>query len=510
HAHDSICGCSIDKVHRDNEQRFQAVIDGASTYIENTLSQLCSRNPESFNNRLYVFSLIPGNKKVVNIERDIFIPASDDQGSLRLVCEGKKLPMDIISRKWDEGFYSTNERAPGWNEGVIYKVVFQLPFDGISLREIEIIPEKTNVLYGVMSCVDRTIENDFYRITAEPNGSLTIVDRKSGIIREDMHIISSFSDHGDSYNYSAPVDDFVARAVESGRLEKKSGSTFSELTVSYEIRSPYSKKESRIVSSPVTVRIRLYKNDTPIEFTTSIDNRNQDRVVRLNFPLGSSTDESFGDTAFDYVKRKGILGKPLHSAPGKEDSMGIYSSLSSIYAGGITVSHSGINEYGLSDWSESERALTCTLLRSTSHLSVRDPGSRGGGAGPVIETPEGQCPGRHSWKYWLSFGKAEDGPALAKKLRTSHAIVQGQFFNGEIPGLRLLSDVLTVTSLKKTEAGDWQMRLYNPSEKEQHFILECHCALQLVELDLKGHEIGLFDRLSVNPKEILTLRIQHT
>ncbi|MDA3809429.1 MAG: glycosyl hydrolase-related protein [Spirochaetaceae bacterium] len=510
HAHDSICGCSIDEVHKDNEQRFRAVLDGVKAYVTNALSGICSDNPEEFNDKLYLFSLVPNNRELLNIETTIFVPEKDDKGSITLLNAGNPLIFDLISRVKTEGFYSRNEKAPNWNSGFNYTVIFSIQGDGFSLKEITIKPVEADILYKAYSNTNRMIENEYYRVSAEADGSLTIVDKKVNKIWNDMHIISSSIDEGDSYNYCAPQNDYISRAQWNGHCESILGNSYSQLKVSYNLQSPYSKNDRRLIESPLSVRIRLYNNGSPIEISTELENKSKDRIIRLNFPIETKEYISYGDTAFDYVARNEKSKKPLYAAPAKEDSSGIFSSLSSIYSGGLTVNHLGINEYEISDWSFGQKQLSCTLLRATSHLSIRELNSRGGGAGPVIETPEGQCPGKHNWLYWLSFGEKDRGPGLSKSLRTGYSVFQGKRFKGEDFILKLDNEILTVTALKRTSPNEILLRLFNPSENCQSLNFSSNRKLTISEENLKGDVAGIFERTAIQPKEILTLRINYS
>ncbi|MFR2552535.1 MAG: hypothetical protein ACLS8D_11960, partial [Clostridioides difficile] len=53
----------------------------------------------------------------------------------------------------------------------------------------------------------KEIENKYYKITANKNGSLEILDKESNKTYKNQAVIEDNGDDGDSYNYSPPRKD---------------------------------------------------------------------------------------------------------------------------------------------------------------------------------------------------------------------------------------------------------------------------------------------------------------
>ncbi len=62
---------------------------------------------------------------------------------------------------------------------------------------------------------DKTIENKYYKITANDNGSINILDKVSNREYKNQAVIEENGDDGDSYNYSPPREDVYVSSLDS-------------------------------------------------------------------------------------------------------------------------------------------------------------------------------------------------------------------------------------------------------------------------------------------------------
>lgn len=83
------------------------------------------------------------------------------------------------------------------------------------------------------------LENDFYKIAINSNGTLTILDKKSNIAYNDVLMIEDGADDGDEYDFSPLKDDFIVTSKDvKANIDIKSFSNKTVFTISYDMVIP--------------------------------------------------------------------------------------------------------------------------------------------------------------------------------------------------------------------------------------------------------------------------------
>jgi alpha-mannosidase len=192
---------------------------------------------------------------------------------------------------------------------------------------------------------------------------------------------------------------------------------------------------------------------------------------------------------------------------------------------GLLVANRGLPEFEVLD-GEGGVTVALTLLRCVGWLSRDDFRTRRGHAGPMIATPEAQCPGRHVLEYALVphagtwAGVFPQAHAFAAPLRAVPAAVQAGPLPLEQSFVEVAPDSLVVSAIKRPERGAGLIvRCWNVAETPvEGRVRLCWPFARATRVNLNEEEIEELGevardgadtvRLPVRGREIVTLRFE--
>ena len=507
HPHDSICGCSIDQVHREMEPRFDHARQIAGLLAQNAADQLVQR--------LDLPALDEGEERITAFNPMAFSrtepvtaytdPALGlDPRQWRLVdSEGADVPFQV--RPW------TGVR-PGAERGEWAEITFvgrDLPGLGyrtyrLRRREAALRREhRTDTVQGLvardkgdretsgLSVAPGRLENERLRVdVSSRDGSLSILDKATGFEYTGLNRLADGGDAGDSYNYSWPVGDQVLTSENVlPRLRwVETGPARATLRVTYEWSLPEAltddrqSRSSRYVLFTVHTDVSLAAGAARVEVRTHFDNTARDHRLQALFPLGAQIDCSSAESVFHVVDRPVDIpgadrGRAEPAVP--EHPQASFASISDGRRG-LTIANRGLPEFSASR----DGVLALTLVRAVGFLSRDDLLTRVGGAGPSLPTPEAQCPGEQVSEYAIVPHAGDWDQARAH--REAHAFNAPPqaiphrphsppaprplpSVRAELPADACLLEVdgeVEVTTIKKAENGDeLVVRLLNQSPR---------------------------------------------
>ncbi|MEE6450804.1 glycoside hydrolase family 38 C-terminal domain-containing protein [Gottfriedia acidiceleris] len=517
--HDSICGCSIDEVHKEMETRSQKVISAISQFAKDILNdQFPFEFLDSSKNNTYLY-LINNTPflDVYPVEATIFIPVDEDLGAITLYYEDKPIPFDVVSREKSEEFLRHILAEPHYTEYVIYHVKFTMAFDGVEIKKVRIERLQEAKAFELPS-EQNLIENEFYEITWNDQG-LQILDKERNITYKNQHQFFSSLDAGDTYNYSPPINDIISKAKITGVCDLNIGKTFQSVTLQYEMKLPASLNDNRTgpsdeyVINKLITNVTLYHGKRLIYFKTKVDNVAKDQKLRVGFDLGAKCNVSHADTAFDIIERPTIRQKIWDMPKNKEAVMNQYPTNSTVIANQHQLVHRGLQEYEVDEIDGNDFALL-TIIRSVGWLSRRDLRTRGNGAGPGFETPDAQCIGTYTFEYGLILGKKNMSLNQQKMLRQKILCQQSFKLKKEQKLFKQSSSVIAFSSTIQKEQNTFDIRMFNPTNGEQKTEL-CFGfePVELLEVDFTGKILTNYNALqqmtfTFKPKEIKTIRVR--
>ena len=358
-----------------------------------------------------------------------------------------------------------------------------------------------------------TLENEFYAINVEEDGSLTITDKENNVTYKNQGVLVENGDDGDSFNYSPPRKDMEVFSNESKCTVKISGSDiYDQAEIHFDMVVPADldeRAEGKVsVTMLVDMTVALRKDSKVIDFNVKVDNKGLSHRLCVLFDSQIVSAFNYADQQFGLIKRPNYYEKEMklymESMNNKtEKKAGIQElanwandqstwqeppisieptqSYVSLTDGktGIAVIPQGVREYEVLDDSK----IRLTLFRTYGFMGKENliyrPGRASGER--IIETPAAQL----LKEMELNFGftsyagdiNDSDIDTLAKQYNTNLEVyTYAEFLNGrlifsqrEIEGqnakIHSLFETegnLVVSAVKKAEEDDgYIIRLYN-------------------------------------------------
>ncbi|MDX2084096.1 MAG: glycoside hydrolase family 38 C-terminal domain-containing protein [Candidatus Melainabacteria bacterium] len=387
HPHDSICGCSVDAVHRENEQRFervQALCDALSVRARRTLQHALATPADWLvlhtGDRLYT-GVVPACATGATVE-------AATQGMTQVAGCNTVLKDDYLTDHQQVPLSDRQQvEARGW---VWVQNVPSLGWQRVARNTTATaFSEQTGVSPSrvqVSEVAFPTLDNGLLQVTPEADGTLTVWNATTQNVIKGLHQWLCWPEQGDSYN-SAPVPGTgSAQAVLESVHLVENGPLVSSLRLQYALPQ---------FEQTVLTTVSLHAGEQLLRFETQWVNRLENQKLQVVFPAETPIDTVLAETHFGTVKR--------FYSPYRLDSREAFWPVASgeewlpnsgpiqrfIIADAHLLLSQGLTEYELH-----ENTVSLTLFRGFSAISSAHTGVRGGAAGPPFETPEAQCLGR--------------------------------------------------------------------------------------------------------------------
>jgi mannosylglycerate hydrolase len=402
HPHDSICGCSVDAVHRENEVRFDHVRQIVQALEDRAIERLRQVWPQL---RRVGFVLNTGDRPysgVVPVEWDAIaeesmavqaipyqetpkeaVPGLHQHGHTHRVLQDSykhdphRIPMAHLTR----------QRHHGW------RWVENVPAFGLQAFEKELTANEdaNDGLPDSITPVKVTthlLQNGLLSATVQPDGTLTVEDLASNAVYTGLLRFSSRQDQGDSYNSAPTSGDIPVQATFLGAEVETTGPLVSALCLRHELHNPMT--ESSLLLQLET-RVELRANEAQLTFETRFTNRClRAHKVQVHFETALSIAEVLAESHYSCVTRR--YDPTYHPtqqmpvAPWKE----LKSNTGPVQRFWSANGQSWLSE-GLTEYEVEGSQMAITLLRTFTALSAANTGVRGAQAGPPLPTPEGAC-----------------------------------------------------------------------------------------------------------------------
>jgi hypothetical protein len=321
----------------------------------------------------------------------------------------------------------------------------------------------------------KRIENEFFAVDAAKDGTLSVLDKRSGATYPGLNRFVDGGDRGDEYNYAPPeADRFVAGRLK--RIRSQHGSVQQTLELILELRIPLelsSDRKSRLkqrVKTQVTTRITLNASVQRVDIRTTIENSARDHRLRVHFPAPFAAEAGYHDGAFEIVRRP--IGIPAFDQtwieqPRPEVPQRAFTQVTNERLG-LTIAARGLPEVEVLRNLEGNAEIALTLLRCVGWLSRDDFSTRKGHAGPKLATPEAQMPGQWTFDYSVLPHPAGSAEVIrsAYAFQTSLRAVGDLVHPGALPAsacfLRVDPEEFCISAIKQAEDGHgWLVRGYN-------------------------------------------------
>jgi alpha-mannosidase len=339
HAHDSICGCSPDQIHKDMAFRFDQcqlingkVIDAALTRVADRV-ELPELDGEQY--ALVVFNpaqqAIDGpvdlalwfDEKTPSLFNEFF--GFEAKVGFRLYdATGSEIPYDRVSyHPQRRRFRRAHGKAPRGQECIVVNVTAPLNIPAFGYTTLIVKPENQPTRHPQAGIVTshRSMENDALRVEVQANGTVTLTDKRNEQRYDNLLVFEDRADIGDGWYHGIAVnDEIITSAAASANVAVLfDGAQKGVLRIEHRLmvpeeflfdrqmrRSPI-RRELRIITD-----ITLRRGADNLECRTRVDNQVRDHRLRVLCETGVQADTAFADSAFDVVERPIALPADNH------------------------------------------------------------------------------------------------------------------------------------------------------------------------------------------------------
>jgi len=508
HPHDSICGCSVDEVHREMVTRFEKAKHVTEMIVDESLESITSNiNTNEFSKygedslpftvyNTTGYSRTGAVSVIIDVKREYFADGVNQDKLRRFDLGDKKLvdvegnvysfEMEDLGIEFDYDLPNDKFRQPYMARRV--KLTFEAQdvpalgyktFAWVNANASEKMAEAGTLIAG-----EHAMENEYLHVDIAGDGSLSVTEKATGRTYTDLCVYEDTGDIGNEYMYKQPngeealttkdvpatinlVEDTPFRAtyqiVHEWELPKSATDLLDEEqqnVVWFTSRKATRTKET--IPFTIKTTVSLEKHDKGINVTSSFDNQVKDHRLRTLFPTNIKTDYHHADSIFEVAKRV--------NEPAKEWTNPDYSQHQQAFVDvsnqeeGLLVANKGLNEYEI--LRDGKNTIAVTLIRS-----VREMGDWG-----YFPTPEAQCLGEHTVSFRIYPHQGEKTLTEAYhdgyQYQIPWSIKQADIQEGELPSahsfIEWKGNHLAFSSLKVAEAtGDVMLRWFNPTGEEE-------------------------------------------
>lgn len=491
HPHDSICGCSVDSVHREMIPRFEKADEVGKYLAQDSLEQLTAAiDTTGFPKDSFPFVIVntagmdkTGEAEItIELERKRFAEGIPEQLYQELenlpkrkyhveTKSGATIPAILSEETVQFGYDLPKDRFRVPYMARMIKVTLPLEnmpafsWETFALVEGEAKAEEKETMIHQSG---RIIENGPLHLTIEKNGTITMEDRKNKRKLNNLHIFEDIGDIGNEYIFKQPFCDqpilssnkensevkvlvdtpeiakiSILQEMEipvsaDERLEKEQ-----QMVVEFRYRKAERSKEKRILQIKTIMTIR--KDSKKIDFETTLDNQMKDHRLRVLFPTKLHVEHHEADSIFEVVKRPNHVSKSWENPTNPQHQQAFVNIHDEEY--GVTVGNFGLNEYEVTE----DGQIAVTLLRSVGEL----------GDWGYFPTPEAQCLGEHRFNYSIELHGPEEKfstylHAYAAQIPFSTQRIkhhEGTLISKQ-QYLTIKSETFAITALKRSKFSD--------------------------------------------------------
>jgi alpha-mannosidase/mannosylglycerate hydrolase len=408
-SHDSICGCSIDQVHRDMDYRFDQIALIAKRVARESFrrlngSHLSSIAPKSGMKRIRFYNGVgwkfegigefqidfidmkqgivesvlmdgaqggeanPYRRDGIYFHHEQFIPFDI------VTNDGKPLPYQILAvdqqqRKLD----SVSGGLPQVYPVERYRISCDLTIPSYGSTDLFVRPREGKHIYrGTLFSDSSILENESLKVSVDADSTLSITNKATGKTYHGCLEFLLSTDIGDGYIYHHPLNGLTgsSKGTLQAVIRRQNGPLQGIMELIYNLHFPRgfdltgNRPDREFAEQLITVQVIIRKGSRLAEFLVSMDNILEQVRLQVLFPTDITADSYQVFTPFDIYER-GVFHPPdeEHNEPYPE--YGICGGLVFLQDGADTAALllRGLPEAGVLP--RQDRALAATLLRSS-------------------------------------------------------------------------------------------------------------------------------------------------
>ena len=459
HPHDSICGCSIDQVHKDMIYRFDQSLGISSMLTSQALKAiaLAATPAKTPDGSLVIAVFNPTSEDISEpIDLDIPLPTNwpkrfqeffgfEEKFAFHIVnSRGEEIPYQLVGQQRDRKDFRRNRyKFPSGDNRHIIKVTAPLDIPAFGYTTVIVKPVDGPTRYlGSMMVSHNEIENDIFSVRAESNGTLSIYDKRTGKMFKQLLTFEDRADIGDGWYHGMAVNDRIhsstAAAADISLIAD--GLYKATLRISVTMNVPVKFDFSKMVRSTRTAQLKiisdvtLRKGSDKVEVSTTVENTVLDHRLRVLFPIGLKGNTYLSDAAFNVVERPVALAEDnaIRRELDVETRPQITWTVFGDGKSGLAIVSRGLPESAVID--RPDRPIALTLLRAFRRAVFSN------------DNPGGQIQGSHMFRY--------DIVPFDKDVPVKRLFILGQRVNVPVRTIDLLPVELEASKLKGILPGD--------------------------------------------------------
>ncbi|MBT9241161.1 mannosylglycerate hydrolase [Vibrio splendidus] len=494
HAHDSIGCCCSDKVHAEILNRYILADDMATNLIHFYKRKIVDHMPDREGcDKLAMFNLSPYEREeVVNttitIRAQEFSIFDENENPVEYFIQDKR---QIDPGKVDRQIVHYGNYDPFMEFDIQIKRT--VPAMGFTTLHVQG-NEKGAV--KVAEQKDYLLENEYYRINVNDNGTLTIFDKETEQVFDQVLRLEDGSDDGDEYDYSPSRQEWLLYSDEfpvETSIDHQGFQSVANIAFLMNVPANLAEREERTGQNgfvEAQCQVVLKQGSRRIEVRMELDNQADDHRVRVLVPTPFVSETVVADNQFGCITRP--TNDPAMAVweeeKWKEAPVPVYQlmNFAALENGnaGMAIMSNGLREFEViaSQGDENRDTFALTLFRGIGVLGKEELLLRPGRpSGIKIPTPDSQVRGKLVCEFTLCgfsgnhidaniMAQARDNvtqiecynkiPYNAMKLNVGEQNLPMSF---SLLSKQQAGAVLSV--LKKAEDEDALiMRVYNPAE----------------------------------------------
>lgn len=469
-AHDSIGGCSQDRVHEQMVARYDDAEELADETTTRALSRLAGLGqdravPWSEEVEVAVFNPSPRPRTdVVHFAFDahpLTVFTENGEGvhplTLTSVMGGgvavDGVPARVLNDDSPRRLRIIPEQHP-WTVQWVARDVPGFGWNRYRLTRSERSPDDVDE--------GRTIATGGIRVEVAEDGTLTV--ETAGCRYTGLGAVEDQGDRGDTYDFDPVPGSIHLVSVDVTRRRHLAGIEELDIRRTFEVPAALApdRKARSADTVPLTVRMnaRVANGVDRVDLEVTVDNTAKDHRLRLAFPTGGLSADATAATTFDTTSRG---PRPAPTTQWLQPPPSTFPHQGWVSNNGLTVVAPGLPEAEVSP----DGVVFITVVRAVGWLSRLDLESRPEPAGPALETPAAQCLGVTRARLALCFGPLPHVEAQEVEWGL-RAVPAGSDPILE-PGRSLFEldgDGVVLSTLKSAEEGEGLIvRLLNPTDE---------------------------------------------
>lgn len=320
HPHDSICGCSLDRVHENMMYRFNQC-EEILTEIFDRFKLDATHTADGFEKVIRIFNPLP-----YSVEKFYEFNVCFEEDYPKFYMEGmgyeKINGFKIYDENGSEVEYSVTDINTDRNIRVVDQIFKRADVYTVSLNVklrpmgdtyYKIVPCGVPVRYfGNEAYITKKIDNEHISVTVNCDGSINLTDKATDTEYKNLISPVSCGEIGDGWIHVSPASDFYSASTSAFVEVTESSAVKTTIKITQTMRLPKTvindkrgyHRSGEYVNLDIVSFVTAGKNDSYVSVKTIVNNTAENHRLSLIFPSGTANGEYSVNQAFAFVKRK--------------------------------------------------------------------------------------------------------------------------------------------------------------------------------------------------------------